>query len=226
MSSRLLSELIMLRNKMGTQLAFLGTSIAMAIAIATPAKNLLTKVKTRIATDEVGKIDFSNVRTSLITLGIGPRGGMPSSKLELIKVAQCLGLETSGTVSELKTRCKEGYAEFSALMAENSMSPAAAAAKSQNPPFGSQSWTPAGMPPSQVFHPKWGPTPPPPPPPKTAPPGVTPYPGNQGLVAKSSVLQPPHPELQMQPEEIASASQSQFSESDFFIMTPDDLMGP
>ena len=224
----------MLRNKMGTQLAFLGTSIAMAIAIATPAKNLLSKVKTRIATDEVGKIDFSNVRDSLVTLGIGPRGGMPSSKLELLKVATCLGLETSGTVSELKTRCKEGYSEFQAMMAESSMSPAAAAARRQrelqeknlhdlphkSQPFGSPAWTPPGMPPSQVFHPKWGP----PPPPKTAPPGVTPFPRDQGLVCKSSVPQPP--QMQMSQEEVASASQSQFSESDFFIMTPDDLMGP
>jgi len=98
---------------MGFSLAFLGmTRVEEAIRVGRSRSGVLAAAKHDAAVEKAKKIDLSNPRTSLQSLGVGARGGLPRTKPELITLASALGLETTGTVGELTTRCRDAVAEF------------------------------------------------------------------------------------------------------------------
>ena len=117
-SPSLFADLVTLRSKMGLKLAFLGVNcVEKAMKIAMPGKGVLQKAKAAAAMEGATPIDLNNPRASFQSLGVGPKGGMPKTKAELVRLATALTIATDGTVSELTTRCREAMNEFNAIMA-------------------------------------------------------------------------------------------------------------
>jgi len=210
-SPQVFAELIRLRDRMGTSLAFLGTSVAVAIEITKPVKHVLEKAKLAAAIEDAKGIDLSNPRKSAQSLGIGPRGGMPSTKAELMKVAAALHLSTEGTLAELKTRCREGYAEWQTIMAGQARSPPGAPSSSSS----LQDSLPHKSPPMGVM-------------PKSQLPPKQPPPGTSGLGFPT--WGPPPPGMRQQVDVVVTnvpgtpTEQSALSEEDYYLMSPDELM--
>ena len=71
----------------------------------TPTKE--EKVRSHRCSQCIAPTEEDEDRAAFMSLGVGPRGGLPSTKAQLQKLASALTISTDGTVGELKTRCRE-----------------------------------------------------------------------------------------------------------------------
>ncbi len=93
-ASATLLDLIDFRNRMSMELAFLENDVVMqALLIAKTKRGVMGRLRVAV------KVETASTSTIPVGLRLGPRGGLPRTKPELVELATSLHIDATGTVA-------------------------------------------------------------------------------------------------------------------------------
>ena len=106
-----LREGISLRNRMGFKLAFLDLPLLMGMLAARASKGMASKIRSEAiqeAKREAEKVKDTSMQQVAVRELIGPRGGLPTLRQDLLRLAALLHLEVQekDTVAMVKEKCR------------------------------------------------------------------------------------------------------------------------